>query len=199
MPWFMVTRSRFYLVTAIAFILPVVSLDMQGTSWTNFVVAFSAWKNLKRGQFSLVRDKEVGLFFSLFRDLFLSVLVCTGPPGCGKGTQSPRLVDEYCVCHLATGDMLRDAVNRGTPMGKEAKKVRKMDGNHGKALFALNEYEFFQVMDAGGLVSDDIVVGIIKDNIFRPDCRRGFVLDGFPRTVKQAEKVSVFFYLPYLV
>lgn len=86
---------------------------------------------------------------------------------CGKGTQSPRVVDEYCVCHLATGDMLRAAVAAGTPSGLAAKAA----------------------MESGGLVSDDIVIGIIKDNFDSKACAKGFVLDGFPRTVKQAEKV----------
>jgi adenylate kinase len=96
-----------------------------------------------------------------------SVLV--GPPGCGKGTQSPKLVEEMCVCHLATGDMLRAAVAAGTEMGKAAQAV----------------------MQAGGLVSDDIVVGIIKETLAtRRDCEKGFVLDGFPRTVPQAEKLE---------
>ncbi|CAE7900603.1 ADK1 [Symbiodinium sp. KB8] len=94
--------------------------------------------------------------------------ILVGPPGCGKGTQAPRVVDEYCVCHLATGDMLRAAVSAGTDLGKKAKAV----------------------MEAGGLVDDDLVVGIIADNINRTDCYRGFVLDGFPRTVGQAEKLD---------
>lgn len=101
--------------------------------------------------------------------LLTVVLRCnTGPPGCGKGTQSPLIKEEYCVCHLATGDMLRAAVEAGTDMGRRAKAA----------------------MDAGQLVTDDIVVGIIRDNLTRPDCQKGFVLDGFPRTVKQAEMVG---------
>nr|CCA21663.1 adenylate kinase putative [Albugo laibachii Nc14] len=91
-----------------------------------------------------------------------------GPPGCGKGTQSPILKDEYCLCHLATGDILRAAVRDGTEMGKKAKRA----------------------MEAGELVTDDIVIGIIKDAIKDPECRRGFILDGFPRTVVQAEKLD---------
>lgn len=91
-----------------------------------------------------------------------------GPPGSGKGTQSPRIVDEFCVCHLATGDILRAAVSKGTPMGKAAKSA----------------------MDSGKLVSDDIVLGIVEENLDREDCRRGFVLDGFPRTVPQAQSLD---------
>ena len=91
-----------------------------------------------------------------------------GPPGCGKGTQSPKLVDEYCVCHLATGDMLRAAVAAGSEMGRAADAVMK----------------------AGGLVSDDIVVGIIRENLGSKACAKGFALDGFPRTVPQAEKLA---------
>ena len=84
-----------------------------------------------------------------------------GPPGAGKGTQAPRIKDEFCLCHLSTGDMLRDAVKAGSPMGLKAKSI----------------------MDAGKLVGDDVVVGIIADAIKAPECSKGFILDGFPRTV----------------
>ena len=95
-------------------------------------------------------------------------LILIGPPGSGKGTQSPMIKNDNCLCHLATGDMLRAAVAAKTPLGLEAKKA----------------------MDAGALVSDDIVVGLIAEATKKPECRTGFVLDGFPRTVTQAEKLN---------
>ncbi|KAF9464607.1 adenylate kinase 1 [Collybia nuda] len=95
--------------------------------------------------------------------------ILIGPPGAGKGTQAPRIRDEFCVCHLATGDMLRDQVAQKTPLGVEAKKV----------------------MDAGGLVPDEIMVGMIKEQLENNKaCKNGFVLDGFPRTVPQAQKLD---------
>ncbi|CEQ39700.1 SPOSA6832_01268 [Sporobolomyces salmonicolor] len=96
-------------------------------------------------------------------------LVLMGPPGAGKGTQAPMIKEKYNVCHLATGDMLREQVKQGTELGKEAKKI----------------------MDAGGLVSDEIVIGMIKSQLEEnKECQLGFILDGFPRNVAQAEKLD---------
>ncbi|KAJ3703681.1 hypothetical protein LUZ61_007386 [Rhynchospora tenuis] len=95
-------------------------------------------------------------------------LILIGPPGSGKGTQSPLIKDEFCLCHLATGDMLRAAVAAKTPLGVKAKEA----------------------MDRGELVSDDLVVGIIDEAMKKPSCQKGFILDGFPRTVVQAQKLD---------
>lgn len=94
--------------------------------------------------------------------------ILVGPPGSGKGTQAPRLKQHFGVCHLATGDLLRAEVSKDTPLGKEIKAV----------------------IDDGKLVSDDLVLQMVSDNLDRPDCLNGFLLDGFPRTVPQAEKLD---------
>ena len=95
-------------------------------------------------------------------------LILFGPPGVGKGTQAKILSASMHIPHISTGDMLREAVSRGTELGKKAKAV----------------------MDAGQLVSDDIMVGIIREVLASEKCRAGFILDGFPRTVPQAEALT---------
>lgn len=94
--------------------------------------------------------------------------VLLGPPGSGKGTQSPRLKTEYSVCHLATGDLLRAEIGSGSPLGGDIKGV----------------------IDQGKLVSDELVLRMVSDNLDKPECKHGFLLDGFPRTIGQAEKLD---------
>ncbi|HLL23404.1 MAG TPA: adenylate kinase [Kofleriaceae bacterium] len=95
-------------------------------------------------------------------------MILVGPPGAGKGTQAARLVDTFRIPHISSGDMLRAAVKEGTPLGQEADRYMK----------------------AGGLVPDEVVIGMILERIAKPDCANGFMLDGFPRTRPQAEALD---------
>jgi adenylate kinase len=92
-------------------------------------------------------------------------VILLGGPGAGKGTQADHICDVYKISKISTGDMLRAAIDAGTALGREAKKV----------------------MDVGGLVADDIILGLVAERLQRPDCDRGFLFDGFPRTIPQAE------------
>ena len=95
-------------------------------------------------------------------------LILLGAPGAGKGTQATYICQKYGIPQISTGDMLRAAVKAGTPLGIEAKKV----------------------MDAGGLVSDDLIINLVKERSAQPDCAKGFLFDGFPRTIPQAEAMK---------
>mgnify|MGYP000950933563 FL=1 len=98
-------------------------------------------------------------------------IILMGPPGAGKGTQAVNLVKRYGLLHISTGDMFREAVKEGTPLGKEAKSY----------------------MDAGKLVPDEVTIGIVRERLSKDDCKKGFILDGFPRTVEQADALAEIF------
>ncbi|HEY7442539.1 MAG TPA: adenylate kinase [Vicinamibacterales bacterium] len=95
-------------------------------------------------------------------------LIMIGPPGAGKGTQAERIAHERSVPRISTGDILREAIQQGTPLGLRAKAI----------------------VERGDLVSDEVMIGVVRERLERPDTRRGFVLDGFPRTVPQAEALD---------
>jgi adenylate kinase len=95
-------------------------------------------------------------------------LVLLGPPGAGKGTQAAFIKEKFGIPQISTGDMLRAAVRAGTPLGVEAKRI----------------------MDAGGLVRDDIIIGLVKDRLAAPECQNGYMFDGFPRTIPQADAMK---------
>ena len=95
-------------------------------------------------------------------------LILLGPPGAGKGTQAAFIRDRYPIPQISTGDMLRASIKAGTPLGVSAK----------------------QVMDRGSLVSDDVIIGLVRDRLTQPDCRPGYLFDGFPRTIRQADALK---------
>ena len=96
-------------------------------------------------------------------------IILLGPPGAGKGTQAQTLTKEFAIPQISTGDMLRAAIKAGTELGLKAKEV----------------------MDAGKLVSDEIILGLVKERIAKDDCKNGFLFDGFPRTIPQAQALML--------
>lgn len=104
-------------------------------------------------------------------------LIFLGPPGAGKGTQAKGVAERYGICHISTGDMLRSEIRQGTPLGHEAQTY----------------------MDKGELVPDSVIVGIVEKRIAQPDCSKGFLLDGFPRTIAQAQALDGITAMDYVI
>jgi len=96
-------------------------------------------------------------------------IILMGPPGAGKGTQATRIIDAFHIPHISTGDIFRENISKGTELGKKAKAI----------------------IEAGGLVPDDLTIGLVKDRLSQDDCKEGYLLDGFPRTIAQAEALKV--------
>lgn len=96
-------------------------------------------------------------------------IILMGPPGAGKGTQAKKIIDGFHLPHISTGDMFREAISRGTPLGLQAKAI----------------------IERGDLVPDEITIGLVKERLSQPDCEHGYLLDGFPRTIPQAEALKV--------
>lgn len=96
-------------------------------------------------------------------------IILMGPPGAGKGTQAKKIIDTFHIPHISTGDMFREAIAKGTPLGLQAKAI----------------------IEAGGLVPDELTIGLVRERLSQPDCENGYLLDGFPRTIPQAEALKV--------